>query len=60
MKPFNVLHMVSAKQVISKGTAFVLKGRVKGKTGLLVTDKLRFRAHDHGKPLGERGGTSWQ
>lgn len=45
MKPFNVLHMVSPKQVISKRTTFVLKGRVKGKTGLLVTDKLRFSAH---------------
>lgn len=36
--------MVSPKGTISKRTAFVLLGRVKGNTDLLVTDRLRFGA----------------
>lgn len=54
MKPFNALCTVSPTQVISRRTAFVQKGRVKGKTGLLATGKLRFSAHTNMESLSEK------
>jgi len=46
--------MVTHKQVISKRTGFVLQGKVKRKTGLLVTDNLRFSADISMENLSEK------